>query len=268
MTIQLSTIQFNNQSLVTFEQNGTYYTAMKPICENIGLDWKAQYARIKRDEVLSQGMVIITIPSQGGEQQTLCLPIQYLNGWLFGIDVKRVKPEIRETLITYKRECYQALFDYWNKGKAERTQTTVDDRTGLRDAVNMLVSKKGLLYSDAYQFIHQRFNVNHIDELAKEQLPQAVEYIHKIVLEGELIEPKKHQTVNIPLDVADALLKFHHLAINNAKKTERALRIIHETMGYERYVRNDLAAGNFDIHNEFIHWVDEFEKAVIEAKEI
>lgn len=68
MTIQLSTIQFNNQSLVTFEQNGTYYTAMKPICENIGLDWKAQYARIKRDEVLSQGMVIITIPSQGGEQ--------------------------------------------------------------------------------------------------------------------------------------------------------------------------------------------------------
>ncbi|WP_336368925.1 phage antirepressor N-terminal domain-containing protein, partial [Avibacterium paragallinarum] len=136
------------------------------------------------------------------EQQTLCLPIQYLNGWLFGIDVKRVKPEIRETLITYKRECYQALFDYWNKGKAERSkersQTTVDDRTGLRDAVNMLVSKKGLIYSDAYQLIHQRFNVNHIDELSKEQLPQAVEYVHKLVLEGELIDPPKKQMVEIP----------------------------------------------------------------------
>ncbi|KGQ55339.1 Phage anti-repressor protein [Gallibacterium anatis] len=268
MTTQLSTIQFYNRTLTTFEQNNVYYVAMKPICENIGLAWNAQLLRIKRDEVLSQGMIVMITPTNGGEQEMVCLPIQYLNGWLFGIDVKRVKPEIRETLITYKRECYQALFDYWNKGKAERTQTTVDDRTGLRDAVNMLVSKKGLLYSDAYQLIHQRFNVNHIDELAKEQLPQAVEYIHKIVLEGELIEPKKHQTVNIPFNVADALMKFHYLAINNAKKTERALRIIHETMGYERYVRNDLAAGNFDIHNEFIHWVDEFEKAVIEAKEI
>ena len=116
---QLQTIQFYNRTLTTFEQNGIYYVAMKPICENIGLAWNAQYERIKRDEVLSQGMVIITTPSNGGEQQTLCLPIQYLNGWLFGIDVKRVKPEIRETLITYKRECYQALFDYWNKPKQQ-----------------------------------------------------------------------------------------------------------------------------------------------------
>ncbi|WP_243385056.1 phage antirepressor N-terminal domain-containing protein [Caviibacterium pharyngocola] len=119
---QLQTIQFYNRTLTTFEQNNIHYVAMKPICENIGLDWEAQRQRIRRDEVLSQGAVMITSPSNGGEQQTLCLPIQYLNGWLFGIDVKRVKPEIRERLITYKRECYQALHDYWNKGKAERPQ--------------------------------------------------------------------------------------------------------------------------------------------------
>ncbi|MCW9731901.1 phage antirepressor N-terminal domain-containing protein [Avibacterium sp. 20-15] len=198
MKTQLQTVNFHNQTLLTIEQNNIHYVAMKPICENIGLAWNAQLLRIKRDEVLSQGMIVMITPTNGGEQEMVCLPIQYLNGWLFGIDVKRVKPEIRETLITYKRECYQALFDYWNKGKAERSQTTVDDRTGLRDAVNMLVSKKGLIYSDAYQLIHQRFNVNHIDELSKEQLPQAVEYVHKLVLEGELIEPPKKQIVEIP----------------------------------------------------------------------
>ncbi|MDA3979847.1 phage antirepressor N-terminal domain-containing protein, partial [Gallibacterium sp. AGMB14963] len=190
---QIQTIQFYNQSLVTFEQNGTYYTAMKPICENIGLAWNAQLLRIKRDEVLSKGMIVMITPTNGGEQEMVCLPIQYLNGWLFGIDTNRVKPEIRETLIKYKKECYQALHDYWFKGKAERTQTTVDDRTGLRDAVNMLVSKKGLIYSDAYQLVHHRFNVKSIEELSKEQLPQAVEYVHKIVLEGELIEPSTLQ---------------------------------------------------------------------------
>ena len=115
MTTQIQTIQFNRQSLVSFEQNGTHYTAMKPICENIGLCWDGQRQRIQRDEVLSEGAVIITVPSNGGDQQMICLPIEYINGWLFGIDIKRCKPEIRETLIMYKKECYQALYNYWNK---------------------------------------------------------------------------------------------------------------------------------------------------------
>ena len=191
--ISTQTISFNNQSLITVEQNGNHYVAMKPICENIGLAWEPQVLRIKRDEVLSQGMIVMIIPTNGGNQNMICLPIEYLNGWLFGIDINRCKPEIRDTLIKYKKECYQALHDYWFNGKAER-KTTVDDRTGLRNAVNMLVSKKGLIYSDAYHLVHQRFNVESIEDLTLEQLPQAVEYVHRIVLEGELItEPKKDE---------------------------------------------------------------------------
>ena len=184
--ISTQTISFNNQSLITVEQNGNHYVAMKPICENIGLAWEPQVLRIKRDEVLSQGMIVMIIPTNGGNQNMICLPIEYLNGWLFGIDINRCKPEIRDTLIKYKKECYQALHDYWFNGKAER-KTTADDRTGLRNAVNMLVSKKGLIYSDAYHLIHQRFSVESIEDLTLEQLPQAVEYVHKIILEGELI---------------------------------------------------------------------------------
>nr|DAX21166.1 MAG TPA: repressor domain protein [Caudoviricetes sp.] len=200
--ISTQTISFNHQSLVTFKQNGTYYTAMKPICENIGLDWKSQYSRMKRDDVLNSTMVIITIVAEDGKKrEMICLPIEYLNGWLFGIDINRCKPEIRDTLIKYKKECYQALHDYWFNGKAER-KTTVDDRTGLRNAVNMLVSKKGLIYSDAYHLIHQRFNVESIEDLTLEQLPQAVEYVHRIVLEGELITETKLQVSEKELPLA------------------------------------------------------------------
>ena len=189
--ISTQTISFNNQSLITVEQNGNHYVAMKPICENIGIDWRAQRQRIVRDEVLCSTVVIITTVAEDGKnREMLCLPIQYLNGWLFGIDINRCNPEIRDTLIKYKKECYQALHDYWFNGKAER-KTTVDDRTGLRNAVNMLVSKKGLIYSDAYHLIHQRFNVESIEDLTLEQLPQAVEYVHRIVLEGELITEQK-----------------------------------------------------------------------------
>ena len=199
--ISTQTISFNNQSLITVEQNGNHYVAMKPICENIGLAWEPQVLRIKRDEVLSQGMIVMIIPTNGGDQNMICLPIEYLNGWLFGIDSNRCNPEIRDTLIKYKKECYQALHDYWFNGKAER-KTSVDDRTGLRDAVNMLVSKKGLIYSDAYHLIHQRFNVESIEDLTLEQLPQAVEYVHRIVLEGELITETKLQVSEKELPLA------------------------------------------------------------------
>ncbi|EBQ4334503.1 phage repressor protein/antirepressor Ant [Salmonella enterica] len=83
------------------------------------------------------------------------------------------------------------------KGK----KTTVEERTPLRDAVNMLVGKKGLRYDDAYNMVHQRFGIDSIDELSIEQIPLAVEYIHRVVLEGEFIgkqEELPSKILNIP----------------------------------------------------------------------
>lgn len=195
--ISTQTVSFNNQSLITIEQNGVHYVAMKPICENIGIQWESQYNRIRRDDVLNSVIFIMNMTgSDSKNYQMICLPIEYLNGWLFGIDINRCNPEIRDTLIKYKKECYQALHDYWFNGKAER-RTTVDDRTGLRNAVNMLVSKKGLIYSDAYNLVHQYMNVERIEDIPSDKLQSAVEYVHRIVLEGELItEPKKDDRFN------------------------------------------------------------------------
>lgn len=66
--ISTQTISFNNQSLITVEQNGNHYVAMKPICENIGLAWEPQVLRIKRDEVLSQGMIVMIMVAEDGKK--------------------------------------------------------------------------------------------------------------------------------------------------------------------------------------------------------
>ncbi|MDE9536553.1 ORF6N domain-containing protein [Xenorhabdus bovienii] len=78
---------------------------------------------------------------------------------------------------------------YFNQKEAEpvATKTTVQQRNPLKNAVNLLVSKKGIMYPEAYSLVHQRFNVEHIDELTADQLPQAIEYVHKMALEGEYI---------------------------------------------------------------------------------
>ncbi|EGI6068809.1 phage repressor protein/antirepressor Ant [Salmonella enterica subsp. enterica serovar Denver] len=75
-----------------------------------------------------------------------------------------------------------------------------------RDAVNMLVGMKGLRYDDAYNMVHQRFGIDSIDELSIEQIPLAVEYIHRVVLEGEFIGKQDKKTNELSAKEANSLV--------------------------------------------------------------
>lgn len=82
-------------------------------------------------------------------------------------------------------------------------KTTADDRTGLRQAVAALVGRKGIDYSSAYSMIHQRFNVEAIEDIPAEKLPEAVAYVHALTLHtgltGEVLDapPKAEPTLPI-----------------------------------------------------------------------
>ena len=175
--ISTQTISFNNQSLVTFEQDDVHYTAMKPICDNIGLEWGSQYNRIKRDDVLNSVIFIMKMTGNDGKDyQMICLPIEYLNGWLFGIDVNRCKPEIRETLIKYKKECYQALHDYWFKGKAERT-INPEQQQAIQEAVVKAHHRTGMSYAEIYRQLKSLFKVGKYDQLKPSQFEGAINFL-------------------------------------------------------------------------------------------
>ncbi|MCG9094979.1 phage antirepressor N-terminal domain-containing protein [Laribacter hongkongensis] len=120
---QLATVDFHGTPLtVITTQEGERLVAMRPICEAIGLQWNGQFERIKRDDVLSTCVVMTTtqMPGDNQKRELTCLPLDYLNGWLFGIDTNRCRAEIRPRLIEYKRECYQALAAYWMDSKPAR----------------------------------------------------------------------------------------------------------------------------------------------------
>ena len=71
------------------------------------------------------------------------------------------------------------------------SQTSADERKGLRDAVNALVGLRGIDYSSAYKMVHQRFGVEKIEELPREVLPDAVRYVHALTLgalSGEVLD--------------------------------------------------------------------------------
>jgi hypothetical protein len=101
-------------ALVVVDGERRIYVPVRPLCRYLGLAWGSQRNRITRDAVLRtevRGVFITNTPQSGGTQETLCLPLDMIPGFLFGIVPSRVKPEFREQIIRYQRECYRALWD-------------------------------------------------------------------------------------------------------------------------------------------------------------
>ena len=173
-------VPFHGADLYVVSVDNEAYTPMRPIIDGMGLTYQGQADKLKSR--FAKGVREIMIPTKGGEQTMLCLALRKLNGWLQTVSPNKVRPEIRDNVIRYQEECDDVLYQYWTKGSVvnPRKKTTVNERTPLRDAVNMLVGRKGLRYDDAYNIVHQRFNVESIDELDLEQIPMAVEYVHRL----------------------------------------------------------------------------------------
>lgn len=206
--VNTSYVPFNGQQIITAMAAGGAYVAMKPIVENLGMSWSTQQTKLMKQISKFNCVHMNMVAADGKLRKLLCLPLKKLNGWLFSINPEKVRADIRDKLIQYQEECFTVLHDYWTKGKAEnaRKKTSVDDRTPLRDAVNMLVSKKHLMYPEAYAMIHQRFNVESIEELDASQIPKAVEYIHRVVLEGEFIGKQEKKTNELSAKEANSLV--------------------------------------------------------------
>lgn len=106
-------IDFYGDELVVVSLDGQPYVPIRPICDFLGLSWSGQSERIKRDAVLLEVAATVRVTRMEGERavsrELLCLPIDYLNGWLFGVNAIRVKDTLRERLIRYQKDCYRAL---------------------------------------------------------------------------------------------------------------------------------------------------------------
>lgn len=122
---QVIPVNFRNDTLFAVEADGDVFIALKPISDAIGLKWHGQYERIHRDGVLSEGIRVIRIPSPGGPQETVCLLLQRVHGWLLTIDDSRIKDAaVREKIMTYKRECYDVLFQhFYGRRNSPRDET-------------------------------------------------------------------------------------------------------------------------------------------------
>ena len=117
---KIDRINFYTDEIIAIYESGQIWVAVRPIIENLGLDWNGQRRKIMSDPVLSQTVAQkSTVAQDGKERKMLCLPVEYLNGFLFKINPNKVKSEeTREKIIRYQKECYRVLYEYFFEGYA------------------------------------------------------------------------------------------------------------------------------------------------------
>lgn len=117
MSTQLYPVAFREDVLFLVEHNGEPYTPLRPISDSLGLEWSSQVKKLNRHQNLTV-VTLTTVAGDGNQREMLCLPLRKLPAYLYSIDLRRVRKEIRDKVVLYQTECDDVLWNYWTRGHA------------------------------------------------------------------------------------------------------------------------------------------------------
>lgn len=122
-------------------------------------------------------------------------------------------------------------------------KTHKSERTVLHEAHALLVTKtKHLSSSYAWKLIHQRFNVDHIEDIPYDAIPSAVEYVHHLIASFDNKENKNNDLYISGL--AQAMIWVNHWW----KEYGEAIRILNPNIANsvnDYFVDGSIAAWRF-----------------------
>lgn len=103
-------VPFVEGELLVLNVNGKLYAGIKKVAESLGLDWKEACEGIKKDAVLSQGLVIMKFETENGnDYEALCLPMEYLIGWIMKLAPNDKDGKMCDKIIRCQRKNYMLL---------------------------------------------------------------------------------------------------------------------------------------------------------------
>ncbi|CAB5623369.1 P22_AR N-terminal domain [Pseudomonas putida] len=226
-TAASSVIPFRSAKLLLVERDGQPFIPMKPVVEGMGLDWKSQHTKLQGGRFNSVMVMITTTGADGKQYEMACLPLRKLAGWLMSIHASKVRPELRDGVIDYQNECDDALWSYWNQGRAVNHRETNQSMTLLgqtigTDGFHMLGAiVKGKVAAlpapiqrrataKIWSQVHAAFGVRSAADIPAEHLDGARNFIAAYaVVEGEFL-PKREQVQIVGGPQKRYLVSFDH----------------------------------------------------------
>lgn len=116
----------------TSNEQGEVLIPIRPICDALGVNSNGQIEKIKMDPILgATDKLSLSVGPDGKQREMVCLPLQYVFGWLFTINTGNVDERAKESVIRYKKECYDALYNHFARAR----QRQID---GNREEIRLL----------------------------------------------------------------------------------------------------------------------------------
>lgn len=199
MNNSVLSFNFNQNQIQVINKDGEAWFIASEIAAMFGYRDSHNLTRILDDDEADTHNM--SIRSENGIKQSRTVTIINESGF-YHAAFKSRKPEVRPFRKWVTSEVLPAIRK--TGGYQIGQKTTADDRTGLRQAVAALVGRKGINYSSAYSMIHQRFNVEAIEDIPAEKLPEAVAYVHALTLHtgltGEVLDAPPKAEPKLPID--------------------------------------------------------------------
>jgi P22_AR N-terminal domain len=126
--MQNEIVKVNNIAIECPYENEQHYVSVRQICDALGIDYRKQFERIKNDEILGDVVTDTVTASDkiGRGQKMICLPLQFVFGWLFTIDDSKVNERAKPVFKKYRLECYKLLYEHFNGVTNNRRKTLLD----------------------------------------------------------------------------------------------------------------------------------------------
>lgn len=105
-------LEFNGKKILFLSVDGTYWIALRPICEALNIDVRRSRDIAKNDPILAPEVSIQALQvEKNGKKQVrnmTCIREQFVYGWIFSLRSDSAE------LVDYKRTCYNLLFKHFH----------------------------------------------------------------------------------------------------------------------------------------------------------
>ncbi len=160
--LTVKTVDFMGDGLLAAKDSkGIIWVGVRQMCEGIGLSkdqMRNERRKIQEDLVLSKGESNLTLPTAGGNQEALCLQLDYVPLWLAKISItpnmKETNPELVEKLVKYQlkaKDVLAAAFlpSYWQQTRQEAKNNRLLETDAIKSFVAYAKSQ-GSQHADRY----------------------------------------------------------------------------------------------------------------------
>ncbi|MGH2509238.1 MAG: phage antirepressor N-terminal domain-containing protein, partial [Ktedonobacteraceae bacterium] len=112
-------VDFYGDELIVAISGNEAYVVLRPIVQNLGVDWSSQRRRTLRDAILAEEVrQMVWTSADGKQREMMALPLNLIAGWLFGFTPnKQTKPEQVEKITRYRKRCFEVLWHAVQSGE-------------------------------------------------------------------------------------------------------------------------------------------------------